>query len=87
MALIERIVRRSGEESAVPSAVVRRLALLSEPEIVDWIDTTVVSAGRNTLQGVRSERPEFQAAYLSEAESDAHALIAMLQELRKRRGL
>ena len=87
MALFERIVQKSEQSNNPPSAVVRRMKLLPDSELITWIDNTVISAGRNSSRGSRSERVEDQAAYLHEAESDAEALLAMIRELRDRRGL
>lgn len=87
MALFERIVQKSRQNTDPPSAVVRRMKTLPDSELISWIDNTAISAGRNSSKGSRSERIEDQAAYLYEAESDAEALTAMIRELRARRGL
>lgn len=87
MALFERLVQKTAQNNDPPAAVMRRVKMLPDSELISWIDTTVISAGRNSSKGSRSERIEDQAAYLHEAESDAWALLAMLGELRERRGL
>lgn len=89
MGLLDRFVERAPDAGASTdhATIQRRVKAIPDHELATWIDNAVVSCGRNVTHGLRAEREEDQFAMLAEAEMDAEALLAMVKEIRARRGL
>lgn len=89
MGLLDRFVERAPTTDAPAShaTIQRRVKSIPDHELATWIDNAVVSCGKNVTHGLRAEREEEQFAMLAEAEMDAETLLAMVKEIRARRGL
>lgn len=89
MGLLDRFVERDPRTDVSPdhATIQRRVKSILDHELATWIDNAVVSCGRNVTHGLRAEREEEQFAMLAEAEMDAEALLAMVKEIRARRGI
>lgn len=64
------------------SRISKRLSRLAEPDLVAWADQAIYSTGRYLTAYQRERVPQ----YLDEARSGAEALLAVIEEIRRREG-
>jgi hypothetical protein len=74
------IFKRAGHRPTSQTKLQKRVASISTPELVTWTETTLFTIGKNVTHGQRNRAPEL----LAEAEQNAEALLAVVQELRRR---
>jgi len=65
------------------SKIAKRLSRLPEADLVAWGDQAIYSTGRYLTAYQRERRPE----YLDEARNGAEALMAVVEEIRRRQAL
>lgn len=69
--------------AAPESRISKRLSRLPEADLVAWGDQAIYSTGRYLTAYQRERLPE----YLDEARTGAEALLAVVDEIRRRQGL
>ena len=65
------------------SKIAKRLARLPEADLVAWGDQAIYTTGRYLTAYQRERLPE----YLDEARTGAEALLAVVEEIRRRQAL
>ena len=61
----------------------RRVASMSRSDLVAWSDQALYAVGRNLTAYQREPLPE----YLQEAQTGAQALLAIVEEIKRREGV
>ena len=71
-----------GKRKEAPSRLQKRISRLPEADLIAWGDQAIYSTGRYLTAYQRERLPE----YLDEAQTGAEALLAVVEEIRRRAG-